>query len=125
MKKIEDKIWWAMCDAHMSQPVKLRDADITKPFIYDRRWGLFYVPFGYHEFAMGTLYSINNGETNRIDMAEKIGRPYELSTLADLWLEEHGTAYMSGVAKIITAWSFENLNRQEHDVFGDSIWYIV
>lgn len=61
-----DEQWWAMCDAHMSLPVPLAKADLTKPFVYERRFGLFYVPFGFHHRAMSLLLAFQYDLTRLI-----------------------------------------------------------
>ena len=34
MDDIPDKQWWAMCNAQLSEPVALAQADLSKPFVY-------------------------------------------------------------------------------------------
>lgn len=114
-----DEQWWAMCSAHMSLPVTLKDADLTKPFVYDRRWGVFYVPFGQHQLAMSILLAFHHGQTDAIDTAEMLGVEYSGGS-ADLWLEKTpGAAFRSSVGKKVQAGPRGNLTAIERRFFGD------
>lgn len=121
---IQDELWWAMCDAGMSFPVPLRKADLSRPFLYDRRYGVFYCGFAKHQFAMALLLAWDNGVEDFFDIDhEKLGvsqwesrRP---SAFADYYLENtKGTCFKSAVGKSIKAGKKGNLNGLEIDYFG-------
>jgi hypothetical protein len=61
MDTLDDVIWCVMCDQQMSMPVQLIDADLSIPFIYDRRYGVFPVSNGHHQNAMATILAWDNG----------------------------------------------------------------
>lgn len=114
-----DEQWWAMCDAHMSLPVPLAEADVTKPFVYDRRWGLFYVPFGQHQFAMSILLAFHQGSTDAIATADALGLSYSDGS-ADYWLEKTpGAAFRSSVGKKVQAGPRGNLTVIERRLLGE------
>lgn len=128
MFKPTDEQWYAMCDARMSSAVALRDADLTKPFVYDRRFGLFYVPMGYHQQAMALLYAFHHGETRSWECAKTLGITYDgTSKLADRWLSEKpGTCYRSSMNKAIRCWKPGHLSAAELRYFdADTITYIA
>src|SRR5882672_2654102 len=62
IKNLTGGLWNRFCDARMSFPVPLHESDLTKPFIYDRAYGVFYVAFGHHQVAMHTLLAIHGVE---------------------------------------------------------------
>lgn len=96
---ITDPMWWAMCDFHMDVPRPLAEADLSKPFVYERKWGVFYVPMGCHLAAMSLLLAFQHGSTDGIAVAEKLGLRFSEGT-ADYWLEHTaGAAFRSSVAK--------------------------
>lgn len=106
-----------MCDAHMSMPVSLQDADLSKPFVYDRQYGFFYVPFGYHTAAMGLLLAFTIGEVNYINAAEKMNVKFD--RMADKWLEIEGHCFKSSVSNKVKAGKKGNLSFAELRVFGE------
>ncbi len=117
-----DRQWWSMCDAHMSLPVPLHTADLTKPFVYDRKWGLFYVPSGLHQQAMGILLAFHHGLLNGNDVAVHLGLPTRDSHYAaDYWLEKTpGAAFRSSVGKKkVQAGPRGNLTAMERRLLGD------
>ena len=63
VRPFTDEQWWSMCDAHMSLPEPLAKADLTRPFVYARRYGVFYVPSGHHQHAMSILLAFRHGHT--------------------------------------------------------------
>lgn len=128
MFKPTDEQWYAMCDARMSRAVALRDADLTKPFVYDRRFGLFYVPMGYHQQAMALLYAFHHGVTRTYECADVLGIAYDrVAKLADRWLsEKSGTCYKSSMHQSIRCWKPGHLSAAELRHFNaDAITYIT
>jgi hypothetical protein len=113
-----DEQWYAMCSAHMSMPVPLARADLTKLFVYDRAWGVFYVPFGCHPAAMSVLLAFHHKSTNVIEVAEKLGLDYSAGT-ADEWIEViHGAAFRSSAGRGIQASTARSLNAIERRIFA-------
>lgn len=66
---LDDKFWYSMCDYNMGFPVPLNEADLTQPFVYYRKYGVFYVGAGQHHFALSLLLAWEFGVKNylRID----------------------------------------------------------
>lgn len=118
---ITDEMWWQMCNRHMSQPVPLKKADISKPFIYDRQWGVFYTDFGHHQSAMRLLLTWQHGGLNETEICERINIRYDQA--ADYWLQHTpGAAFLSGApGGKIHVWSFKNLNTSELRLLGDVV----
>jgi len=105
IKNLTGGLWNRFCDARMSFPVPLHESDLTKPFIYDRAYGVFYVAFGHHQVAMHTLLAIHGVEID------------DISSGADMFIEEiPGTAFRSSVGKCIITWSLKNLNAIERRI---------
>ena len=61
----------------MSDPVPLSIADLTRPFVYERQYGVIYVPGGYHPSAMSFLLALQLGCEDGIDAAEEQPDPPE------------------------------------------------
>jgi hypothetical protein len=118
MKEITDQMWWKMCSANMSHPVPLHEADHTVPFVYDRDYGFFYVPFGYHQIAMATLLGFHCDRDDLIDLAKEHGVEFS-SGLADEWLEGEGRCFRSSAGNDIVAGYKANLNAIERRIFGN------
>jgi hypothetical protein len=117
--EITDQMWWKMCDANMCRPVPLAEADLTKPFIYERSWGVSYVPGGYHQSAMSLLLAFQHGLRTGIDVSEKLKLRYSDGT-ADHWLEHSpGAAFLSSVGKKIQVGSIKGLTVQERRKFSE------
>lgn len=113
-----DEQWWAMCDIQMSRPVPLNVADLTKPFIYCREFGVFYVGGGRHMAAMTLLLAFQHGELDWLDIAPKLSLEYPYGT-SEHWLEHTpGAAVLSSVSKTIEAFSVSNLNEAERNAFA-------
>lgn len=120
---LDDRIWWAMCDVEMSFPVSLNEADLTKPFVYDRRYGVFYVNIGMHVFAMALLLAWDQGvhKYMRIDykplgISDFMGG--DACAYSDYFLENtKGTCYLPSLSKTIKAGAKCNLNDMELDYF--------
>lgn len=108
-----DEQWWKMCDAHMSHPVSLIEADLSHPFVYDRELGLFYVPFGYHQAAMSLLLAFTINEICVVDAAEKLGLNYSSDEMADRWLESKGRCFKSSISLTVKAGFKGNLSFAE------------
>ncbi len=115
-----DRQWWSMCDAHMSLPVPLHLADLTRPFVYDRKWGVFYVPPGLHQQAMGILLAFHHGLLKGYDVAQHLGLSTRDSHVAaDYWLEKTpGAAFLSSVGKKVQAGPRGNLTAIERRLLG-------
>ena len=116
-----DEQWYRMCDMHMCRPIPLHEADLTRPFVYYRPWGLMYVPFGYHQHAMATMFAFHHGHPDYITAGTAMDIPgYRISeTLADRFLLElEGTAFQSSAAsRVITVGRPESLNTTERLLF--------
>lgn len=109
----------AACDLGMSEPVPLAQADLQKPFVYDRSIGVIYVPMGYHEGVMGLLQAIQMGLPDRIEAAEKLG-VRDLGDVADHWLERTpGAAFRSSVSRKIKVGTGKGLTPLERRSFGE------
>jgi len=114
-----DQQWWKMCDAGMSLPVPLNEADLTRPFVYDRAFGVFPVPGGRHQVAMSLLLAWRHGCDGGIEVAEKLAIEFSGET-ADRWLEgTPGAAFLSSVGKRIQVATGRGLTVQERRLFGD------
>ena len=109
-----------MCDACMSMPVPLEDADLSKPFVHSRRYGVFYVPFGKHQVTMALLYGWENGHNCAPGNLWAIYGVSEYADLADLFLQTvPGAAFRSGVSNSrVTAGLQKNLHLGELSKFG-------
>ena len=114
--EITDRHRWKMVDAGMSMPVPLQEADLTKPFIYQRGFGISYVNLGHHMTVMSLLYIFNKGYIDYIDLLEddKVDNNMECWEMADAWLELPGTAFRSSVGKGVI---FNNLSLFEEKYF--------
>lgn len=117
MPEITDEQFWKMCDLHMSDPVALSQADLSRGFVYSRKWGVFYVPFGFHAHAMALLLSWDFGLNDTQDIVEHL-KLWDVQAAAEYWLEHTpGSAYLSGVAKKIRLADFSTLTPEEKLVF--------
>jgi hypothetical protein len=111
--------WSQFCEFCMSDPVPLSIADLTRPFVYERQYGVIYVPGGYHPSAMSFLLALQLGCEDGIDAAEKLNVTYSSGT-ADYWLENTpGAAFKSSVGKRIQVATGRGLTVQERRMFGD------
>ena len=116
---ITDEMWWSICDANMSEPINLVGADISQSFVYDRKFGLFYVGSGYHQQAMSVILAFHHGFTNLMEVRTELNLK-STSEAADFWLEKiEGTAFKSSVCKKIIAWNSTNLNFSEKRIFKE------
>lgn len=118
-----EKQWYGMCSCNMSLPVPLHKANITKPFVYDRKFGLFYVPFGYHQSAMSLLLAWQLGLDKGVQVVTKLKIAFSSET-ADYWLENTpGAAFKSSISYFVQAARPNSLNAIERRIFGE-ICYI-
>ncbi len=102
----------------MSDPVPLAKADLSIPFVYDRTYGVFYVPFGYHQAAMATLYAWSIQRDNYTEVAIELDA--DSSDLADAWLDNiEGAAFKSSMGKKIQLGHTSRLTPQERRAFSD------
>lgn len=115
---ITDRKWNAMCDAHMEEPIPLEQADLSKPFVYDRKYGVFPVAKGSHQIAMSLLLAWEHDLKNGVQVAEKLNLSYSHGT-ADYYLKNtEGTAFLSSVGKKVSAGCKSNLTEKEKDYLG-------
>lgn len=120
-KLFNDKQFYVMCDCNMSLPVKLSEANLLNSFVYDRKYGLFYVPSGFHQTAMSLLLAFHYGLDTGIHVAKKLNINFSDGT-ADFYLRNiKGTAFRSSVSKKIMIGSFGNLNKSELLILNDCI----
>lgn len=119
-RTMKDELWWLLCSFKMSEPVPLHKADLTKPFIYDRNFGVFYVPFGLHQAAMSLLlaWHFDTRTYLDLDVAALFGlRDHDTGELSERFLMMSGTCFKSGVGKQIICYKKSNLNETELDYF--------
>jgi len=120
--EITDEQWWAFCDQHAAKPIPLAEADLAKPFVYSRKYGVMYVPSGYHQQVMAMLYAWEHGFVKAYHMMDSEAHDHlkETSQLADKFLEElPGTAFRSSVGKCVVAGKREHLTMIEKRFFGE------
>jgi len=119
-----DSQWYAMVDAGLSAPQPLATAGfLNDMWVYYRPWGIMYVPTGYHQRAMATLFTIHHGHLDTIDYAASLGiKGYRANEeLADRFLMElTGTAFKSSVGQSATTGSLSSLNAIERRIFADA-----
>jgi len=113
-----DRRWWRLCDCHASAPVPLTEADVSKSFVYSRRWGFLYVGFGHHQMTMATLLAFEQDHLSPLDIlgVESLNKTADL---AEQWLRTApGAAYRSGVAKCVLVGNPEHLTDEERALFS-------
>lgn len=111
--------WNKFCDFGMVEPIPLGQADLTIPFVYERRFGLFYVPGGMHPSAMSFLLALQHDCKDGIEVAAKLNLRYSGGT-AEHWLEHTpGAAFRSSVGKRIQVGTGRGLTALERRLFGD------
>lgn len=124
MEHFWDKMWWRMCDVHLSWPVPLAHADLERPFIYDRELGVMDCPSGYHQAAMALLFVISNGHLDALEGAFEEGLPADHSEMADRWLcEKPGRGFRSSVQSVVTSGRPGSISAMERRKFGRKIQY--
>ena len=123
---VTDKIWYAMCDCNMSLPEPLEQADLSRPFVYDRKYGVFAVPSGKHQGAMSLLLAIQNGCTDSYEVAKMLGiSTYSVpKATADHYLKStFGAAFRSSIgSQGVFTWTPKHLTEKEKDYFGKSTY---
>jgi hypothetical protein len=108
-----DEMHQVLLWCHTDYPVALENADLTRPFVYDRKYGVFYVPMGYHQVTMSTLLAFHFGIVCPLDVAKKLKLVFPSET-ADYWLEHiAGTAFKSSCTKNVLVSHCSNLNTRE------------
>lgn len=119
-KNIPQEIWWSMVRYGLSEAHCLRTADLTRPFVYDRYFGFFYVPATKHPAAMSLLLAWHHGCADPFDLPKSVAPSFDSEALADRYLESiSGTCYRSSVSKGITyTWTRQSLNVFESDLFS-------
>jgi len=119
-----DEQWWSMCDANMSLPVPFAKADLQQPFVYERRYGVFYVPFGQHQHAMSVLLAFQHGLVKGYEVAEQLGLCFSDGT-ADEWLKSTpGASFRSSVGQKVQVGSRASLNALERRLIGQDVTYV-
>ena len=99
-------------------PYPLVQADLTRPFVYERNYGVFYVPFGMHQAAMSLFLALQHGCNSGIEVSEKLGLDYYSNCAADYWLENTpGAAFKSGCSDKVFVGSVESMTFQEKRLF--------
>lgn len=119
---ITDGMWYKMCGLDMSRPVPLGVADLSLPFVYERRFGVFYVPFGRHQGAMALLLTFQHNSTNIQEVAKKLGLSlYGTKPMADYWLHHTpGAAFKSSTGGRIQIGSRKNMTSAERMAFKEA-----
>ena len=111
--------WHHVWNCGMSMPVPLSVADLTKLFVYERQYGVFYVPWAKHQSAMSCLLALQHGCEDGIEVSDKLHLEYTGGT-ADYWLAHTpGSAFLSSVSKRIQVATGRGLTPQERRLFGD------
>lgn len=117
MLDITDEMWWQMCSADMSMPIALHEAHLGHPFVYDREYGLFYVPEGRHQLAMAILLGFHLDRTDLIELAVDLKVEFSAG-LADAWLEGEGRCFKSSVSNTVKGGYKHSLSYDELVIFG-------
>lgn len=118
MKPTDDQLVALRC-ASAEGPLTLGEADVTKPFVYDREYGFFYVNSCWHGEVMELLLAFHHGCKNEKEISEKLKYRRHCGVGADLFIQTvSGTAYLSSCAKSIQACK-KNLTPSERKFFGD------
>lgn len=114
----------AFFNAGLSNPVMLVDADLTRPFVYAREYGVFYVPWSKHLVAMSHLLAMQHDCKDGVEVAYKLKLLYSDET-ADYWLKNTpGAAFRSSVSKRIQVSNGRKLTVIERRLFGD-VCYVL
>lgn len=122
-ESLDDKFLNVMFNMGMSNPVSLNEADLTRPFVYYRKFGVFYVTQGMHQYAMATLLAWEMDCYNYLRIDHKsIGisdfHSSEACVLADYFMDHYkGVCYMSSLNNKFRASNSKNLNELELDIF--------
>lgn len=125
---LEGKKWWALVDAGGEEPYPIDQWDMSKPFVYDRKWGVFPVQSGNHFLVMALLYAWHHG-------FDRLGGQFErylkesgvevkgigfVKKYADVYIETiPGTAFKSSVnKKVVFSGKPSHLTETEKDYLG-------
>lgn len=120
-----DRQFWKICDARLGEPLPFAKADLTKPYVYDRKYGVFWCPMGHHQAAMSLLLAFHLGFDDGISVAEHLGVEYSCGT-ADYYLENiPGTCFKSSVSKNVQAGRKGNLSPSELRFLGPVIYSLT
>ena len=121
LPEMTQRQWNFFCDSGMSDPEPLATADLSRPFVYERAHGVFYVPGGRHPSAMSFLLALQHGCDDGIDVAEKLNIDYSSET-AEYWLmNTPGAAFRSSVGRRIQVSTGRGLTVLERRLFGDFV----
>ena len=96
---VTDRQWHAMCGAGLGRPLSLQEADLDRPYCYDREYGFFGVEPAKHWSAQAFLYSLHCGQdgTDWFEFGDKLF-PGNLQAVGGLYMAQvPGTAYMSSI----------------------------
>lgn len=120
-----DAQWGAMCSVHLGLPEPLARADLSSPFVYDRKWGVFACPDGYHQAAMGLLLAFHHGETDRLAVAARLGLDVPYGAADHYLANTRGTAFKSSVGvRAVSTWGASSLSVVEKRLLGPAIQYL-
>lgn len=109
----------ALKETGASEAEPLHLADLSRPFVYDRAFGVFYCGAGRHRDTMSLLFAFARGYECGIDAAEELGLDFPDET-ADRWLEEiQGTAFRSSVGRRVQVGKRTNLTIIEKRWLGE------
>lgn len=109
----------ALKEAGASAPEPLHLADLSRPFAYERAFGIFYCAPGRHRDTMSLLFAFFKGYESGIEAAEELGLDFPEET-ADRWLEEvQGTAFRSSVGHRVQVGKRANLTFIEKRWLGE------
>lgn len=119
-KTMPQELWWKMCDYRMSEPVPLEKADLSKPFVYDRAFGVFYVGASHHQSVMALLFAWHRDHEDYLDLDVSgfgLREPCPID-LAERYLTMHvGTCFKSSVSQKVICGFLKNMNEKERDYF--------
>lgn len=123
-----DEQWCRMCDVGLSRPVPLHEADLEEGFVYQRQYGIFYVPMGWHIQARALLLAFHHGHLHAGEYAHELGLTgyHQTEELAERFLTElPGTAFVSSVGSSVIVGRREHLDARERQAFrGMRITYL-
>lgn len=117
---------------NMSRPITLERANLTKSFVYDRKFGFFYVAGGNHNIAMSFLYAMHHGfnDVHKMcehpDFSHMKGRCSScFDEIADRYISEiEGVCFKSSVSNYILGGSPSQINRREMTFFEGRIQFL-
>lgn len=113
---IEDKYYHLMIDNCMDEPVLLQKADLRKPFVYDREYGVFEVQSGFHVMAMCIILAWRRGLDSHLELCIDGIKDHDWDAYSEYYLEHYdGSCYKSSMGKIVYAWSKNTMNETETD----------